>query len=64
MNGVASPAFVKTLGRLVLIQQSNHVDVRTDAIKTWLKEIGLRAQNFLTILGSIINITGGTYMTI
>lgn len=64
MNGVASPAFVKTLGRLVLIQQSNHVDVRTDTIKTWLKEIGLRVQNFLTILGSIINITGGTYMTI
>ena len=29
-----------------------------------LKEIGLRAQNMLTILGSIVNIIGGTYMTI
>ena len=29
-----------------------------------LKEIALHAQNMLSILGSIVNITGGTYMTI
>ena len=28
-----------------------------------LEEIGLNAQNVLTILGSIINMIGGTYMT-
>ena len=39
MNGIASPAFVKTLGRLVLIQHSNHVDVRMDTKKTWLKRL-------------------------
>ena len=29
-----------------------------------LKEIGLHAQNIRTILGSTVNIIGGTYMTI
>ena len=28
-----------------------------------LNEIGLRAQNMLTILGSRVNMIGGTYMT-
>ena len=28
-----------------------------------LKEIGLRAHNMLTILGSMVNMIGGTYMT-
>jgi len=28
----------------------------------FLKEIGLPAQNLLTILGSTVNIIGGTYM--
>ena len=27
-----------------------------------LKEIGLRAQNLITILSSIVNMIGGTYM--
>ena len=31
---------------------------------TYPKEIGQRAQNMLTILGSMINITQGTFMTI
>ena len=60
MNGIANPAFVKTLHSLVLIQHNNHVDVRTDTKKTWFNEIGLCAQNFSTILGSMINITDGT----
>lgn len=30
----------------------------------YFKEIGLRAQNLLTILGSIVNMTKGTYMII
>jgi hypothetical protein len=29
-----------------------------------LEEIGLHAQNMITILGSIVNRIGGTYMTI
>ena len=29
---------------------------------TRLKEIGLYAQNMLAILGSIVNMTGGSYM--
>ena len=29
-----------------------------------LKEIGIHAQNMITVLGTIVNITGGTYMTI
>ena len=31
--------------------------------KEVFKEIGLRAPNIITILGSIVNIFGGTYMT-
>ena len=34
-------------------------DLRMDTNNTNFKEIGLRAQNMLTILGSIINIVGG-----
>ena len=30
---------------------------------TCLKDIGLRAQNMINILGSIVNIIEGTYMT-
>ena len=29
----------------------------------YLKEIGLRAQNMLTILGSLVNMIGVTFMT-
>ena len=29
-----------------------------------LKEIGLRAQTIITVLGSVVNLLGGTYMTI
>jgi hypothetical protein len=37
----------------------------TDSKKTYvLEEIGLRAQYMITIRGSIVNIIGGTYMTI
>jgi hypothetical protein len=32
-------------------------------INMCLKEIGLRAQKVLTSLGSIVNLTEGTYMT-
>ena len=50
------------------------VDLRTDTKKTCLsknghqkdmslKEIRLRAQNMLTILGSKVNMIWGTYMT-
>ena len=31
---------------------------------TWIKEIDLHAQNMPTILGSIVNMIGETYMTI
>jgi hypothetical protein len=38
------------------------VDLRTESRKTLcLKEIGLSAENLLTILHSTVNITGGTY---
>ena len=30
---------------------------------TCIKEIGLRAQNTMTILGSLVNMIGKTYMT-
>ena len=29
-----------------------------------LKEIGLRAQTIITVLGSVVNLPGGTYTTI
>jgi len=38
------------------------LDQRMD-IDMCLKEIGLRAQKVLTSLGSIVNMTEGTYMT-
>ena len=38
------------------------VDPRADTKKMCLKDTGLRAQNILTILGSIVNMVGGTYM--
>jgi hypothetical protein len=40
------------------------VDVRPDAERHVFKEFELQAQNYLTILGLIVNIIGGTYMTI
>ena len=36
---------------------------RTDTKKTCLKEIGLHAQNMISILGSIVSMIGRTYMT-
>ena len=37
---------------------------RTDTKKTCVKkEIGLRAQNMITILSSIVNLIGGTSLT-
>ena len=41
------------------------VDLRMDTKKdAFLEDIGLRAQNLLTILNSRINMVGRTYMTI
>ena len=41
------------------------VDLRTDTKKSCaLQEIGLDVQNLFTILGSIVNLIEGTYMTI
>ena len=41
------------------------VNLKTNARKNLcFKETGLRAQSWLTILGSIVNICGETYMTI
>jgi hypothetical protein len=38
---------------------------RLDAKKDmYLRDIGLRTQNMITVIGSIINIIGVTYMTI
>jgi len=40
------------------------MDLRTGTKNTSLKENGLHAQNMLTILGSIVNMIGVTYMTL
>ena len=41
------------------------VDLRTDTKKSCvLQEIGLHVQNLFTILGSIVKLIEGTYMTI
>jgi len=38
------------------------MDLRRDMNKMCLQEIGLSAQNLLTILGSIVSINMGTYV--
>jgi hypothetical protein len=37
---------------------------RMDTKKTCLKEIGLHAQNMIIILGAIVHLIGGMYVTI
>jgi hypothetical protein len=37
---------------------------RMDIKKTCLQEIGLRAQNMITFLGSVVNLFGESYTTI
>ena len=51
------------IGHLYLSGMWFGVAPRTGTKKKCLKEIGLRAPNMITILGSIANIFGGTYMT-
>ena len=53
------------LGHLCLSGLWLGVPPSTDSKKTWVnKEIALHAQNIITIVGSRVNIIGGTYMTI
>ena len=50
-------------GHLYLNAMWLGVDLRMDTKKTRSKEIGPCAHNMLTILGSIVNMIEGTYMT-
>ena len=53
------------IGHLLLSGMWFHVAPRMDAKHTYgLEEIGLYSQHIISILGSIVNIIGGTYMTI
>ena len=52
------------IGHPYLSGVSLDVAPRTDTKKMCLKEIGLHAQNMITILDSIVNVIGETFMTI
>lgn len=51
------------IGHLYLSAMWFGMAPRTGTKTKCLKEIGLCAPNMITILGSIVNIFGGTYMT-